>query len=148
MQSRSALGSISGAQVSIYRRAKQAVDQALPLLDGLVPLKTDDDDEDDVEALKAIVRKQLIALVEELGAPGGARVPRVGHVFRLLAGASVSSSHVRVHPESIGGTLGDPSGPIRRDRRVSSDRRFCNFTRSDLVLDSPPAPRPAFEMTD
>jgi len=106
MQSRSALGSISGAQVSIYRRAKQAVDQALPLLDGLVPLKTDDDDEDDVEALKAIVRKQLIALVEELGAPGGPRVPRVGQVFRLLAGASISSSHVRVHPESIGGTLG------------------------------------------
>jgi len=146
MQSRSAPGSISGAQVSIYRRAKQAVDQALPLVDGLVPLKPDA--EDDVEALKTIVRKQLIALVEELGAPGGPRVPRVGQVFRLLAGASVSSSHVRVHPESIGGTLGDPSGPIRRDRRVSSDRRFCNFTRSDLVLDSPPAPRPAFEMTD
>jgi hypothetical protein len=104
MQSRSALGSISGAQVSIYRRAKQAVDQALPLLDGLVPLKTDD--EDDVQALKAIVRKQLIALVEELGAPGGPRVPRVGQVFRLLAGASISNSHVRVHSESIDGTLG------------------------------------------
>ena len=76
------------------------MDQALPLLDGLVPLKADAGD--DVEAIKAVVRKQMLALVEELGPP---RVSRVGQIFRLLGGADID--HVnRVDPNSIGGTLG------------------------------------------
>src|SRR5260370_41579486 len=96
-------GTISGAQASLSKRAKEAVDQALPLLDGLVPLNADAGD--DVEAIKTIVRKQMLALVEELGAPGGPRVPHVGQVFRLLGGASIGDQEP-VHPDSIGGTLG------------------------------------------
>src|SRR5260370_33533071 len=102
MQRRSAT-SISGAQASISKRARQAVDQALALLDGLSPLKTDAGA--DVEAIKTIVRKQMLALVEELGAPGGPRVPRVGQLFRLLCGPNIGDL-ARVHPDSIGGTLG------------------------------------------
>jgi len=99
MQRRSAT-SISGTQASISKRARQAVDQALPLLDGLVPLKADAGA--DLEAIKAVVRKQMLALVEELGPP---RVSRVGQIFRLLGGTDID--HVnRVDPNSIGGTLG------------------------------------------
>jgi hypothetical protein len=103
MQRRSTLGLISGAQASIYTRAKQAVGQALPLLDELSPLEANAGD--DVEAIKTIVRKQMLALVEELGAPGGPRVSQVGQVFRLLGGAKIGDQ-ARVHPHSIGGTLG------------------------------------------
>jgi hypothetical protein len=102
MQRRSA-ASVSGTQASISKRARQAVDQALPLLDALSPLKADAGD--DVEAIRTIVRKQMLALVEELGAPGGARSPRVGQVFRLLGGTNIGD-RTRVHPDSIGGTLG------------------------------------------
>src|SRR5207248_7488821 len=34
-------GGITGAQASIYARTKEAVDQSLPLLDGLYPLRAD-----------------------------------------------------------------------------------------------------------
>ena len=83
-------------EASISTRAKIAVDQALPLLDRLSPLN------EDVEAIKTIVRKQMLALVEELGPP---RVSRVGQIFRLLGGANIDNQ-TRVDPGSIGGTLG------------------------------------------
>ncbi len=95
--------SVSGRQASIFTRARQAVDQALPLLNALTPLKPDASD--DVEAIKTIVRKQMLALVEELGRPGGPRVPRVGQLFRLLGGPKIGDQS-RLHPDSIGGTLG------------------------------------------
>jgi hypothetical protein len=125
MQRRSTLGSISGAQASVYTRAKQAVAQTLPLLDQLVPLNIDDGE--DVAALKAIVRKQLIALVEELGAPGGPRVPHVGQVFRLLGGANIGDQ-VSVHPDSIGGTLG-----TLRDQ-FGLTESFCAIADSIIAL--------------
>jgi hypothetical protein len=83
-------------QASIATRAKIAVEQALPILDRLSPLN------EDVEAIKTIVRKQMLALVEELGPP---RVSRVGQIFRLLGGADIDSER-RVDADSIGGTLG------------------------------------------
>src|SRR5207253_11131441 len=50
-------GGISGAQASIYSRAKGAVDQSLPLLDGLHKLNPEAADED-VVALKAVAASQ------------------------------------------------------------------------------------------
>jgi hypothetical protein len=52
------LGEVTGAQASIYTRAKAAIDQALPLLDGLTPLREDADPED-CEAIRALVRSEL-----------------------------------------------------------------------------------------
>src|SRR5580700_11784762 len=46
-------GGITGAQASIYTRAKEALDQSLPLLDGLYALDPEAD-ADDVGALKAV----------------------------------------------------------------------------------------------
>jgi hypothetical protein len=78
-------GGITGAQASLYSRIKDAVDKSLPLLDGLYSLDEEAKPED-IEALKAVIRTQLMALVVELGVPGGPRVQRVNQFFGLLLG--------------------------------------------------------------
>lgn len=75
--------SISGAQASLYTRAKVIRDNVLPLLDGLEPLLSNADEEL-VEATRAIVRNQLSELVNELGVEGGPRQARVDLLFRSL----------------------------------------------------------------
>jgi hypothetical protein len=79
------LGAVTGAQASIYARAKAALEQSLPLLDGLKPLRADADAED-VDAARAIVRSALLELVAELGVEGGPRVERVDAYFADLLG--------------------------------------------------------------
>jgi hypothetical protein len=74
---------LTGAQASLYQRAKVALDNALPLLDKLSPLRADFDPQE-VEAVRAIVHTELIELVNELGMEGGPRVQRVDDLFDLL----------------------------------------------------------------
>lgn len=81
------LGAITGAQASIYSRAKVALDQSMPLLDGLSSLRTDILPEDQ-EATRSIVRTELTQLVNELGVEGGPRVQRVDELFRYLLGVT------------------------------------------------------------
>ena len=69
-------GGISGAQASIYARGQEALDQSLPLLDGLYALDPEADQED-VIALKAVVKSQFTELVNELAFLSGPRVSRV-----------------------------------------------------------------------
>src|SRR5262249_41325883 len=76
-------GAITGAQASFYRRAKVALDDALPLLDGLQPLDPAADDEE-TAAVRAIVRTEFIELVNEFGREGGPRVQRVDQIFDML----------------------------------------------------------------
>jgi hypothetical protein len=78
-------GGISGAQASLYARAQDALTQSLPLLNGLYALKPDADQED-VEALREVVRDQMTQLVNELAYSGGPRVQRVNQYFTLLLG--------------------------------------------------------------
>ena len=82
------LGAITGAQASIYARAKVALDQSLPLLERLSSLRTDILPEDQ-EATRAIVRTELTQLVTELGVEGGPRVQRVDELFGYLLGTPV-----------------------------------------------------------
>jgi hypothetical protein len=79
------MGALTGAQASLHTRTKAAVDQVLPLLEGLHPLKPDADDEN-VEAHRSIVRSALTELVRELATHGGPRVQRVDSLFALLLG--------------------------------------------------------------
>jgi hypothetical protein len=79
------MGAITGAQASIFTRAKAALDQMIPLLEGLRPLRADADIQD-VEASRSIVRSHLTELVNELGAQGGPRVSRVDTLFNTLLG--------------------------------------------------------------
>lgn len=82
-------GGITGAQASLYSRAKDALDQCLPLLDGLYPLDPEADQED-VKALRELARSQMTELVKELGAVGGPSVTRVEQYFTILLGSATT----------------------------------------------------------
>src|SRR5262245_39675322 len=115
-------GGITGAQASVYKRAKDALDQSLPLLDGLYPLAQDAKDED-VAALRATVRSQFTDLVNELGLLGGPRIGRVTQLFFLLLGQQLpqkisdvqrfvtgqagSGGPLQTDPDQISGSLGN-----------------------------------------
>ena len=94
------LGAITGAQASLYARARNTLDQVLPLLDGLRSLLSDSDAEDNQSA-RTIVRTTLAELVDETGRLGGPRVLRVDELFLLLLGPSPDPAH----PENVGGHL-------------------------------------------
>jgi hypothetical protein len=105
-------GGITGAQASIYKRAKDALEQSLPLLDGLYPLFKEAKDED-VAAVRATVRSQFADLVGELGLLGGPRVARVTQLFFLMLGQRFSQDptnpqvpKVVTDPDQISGSLG------------------------------------------
>src|SRR5262245_45354151 len=70
------LGAVTGAQAALYSRAKAALNQALPLLDGLQTLLAASD-EQEIEALSNIVRSSLTGLVSELGEEGGPILSRI-----------------------------------------------------------------------
>jgi hypothetical protein len=95
------MGAITGAQASIYQRAKAALDQAPPLLDGLRRLiKTVPPEEQ--ESIRTIVRSEISELVSELAAEDAPRVPRVDTLFTLLLGTTLT-----IQAERAGGQLGD-----------------------------------------
>lgn len=83
-------GAITGAQGSIYARAMAAVEQMLALLDGLYA-SVSPVEAGELEKHRALVRGQLVSMVDELGAVDGPRVSRVDEAFRLLLGPGQSS---------------------------------------------------------
>lgn len=95
-------GGVSGAQASLYKRGKVALENSLPLLDGLYPLLPDADHEE-VEAARAIVRSQLNELVSEFSIEGGPRVQRVETIFGLLLNQDTTGIDGKLVP---GGKLG------------------------------------------
>ena len=136
------LGAITGAQASIYTRAKNTLDQVLPLLDGLTPLRVDFDPEN-VAAAKAIVRSQLTELVAELGVSGGPRVLRVDQLFDFLLFVPLQRAAVINRTPQISRDPADVNGSLGLLRnRLGLDRRFINtideeqdFTNFLIVLD-------------
>jgi hypothetical protein len=106
-------GGVTGAQASLYSRAKDALDQSLPLLDGLYSLDPEADEED-VTALKAVVQTQMTELVNEIGIAGGPRVSRVNQFFALILGQQLPSTTplpagfvLVTDPDLIQGSLGN-----------------------------------------
>lgn len=81
------LGAITGGQASLYTRARTAHTEITRLLDGLTPLRPDADPED-CEAYRTLVRDSVRRIVDELGTPGGPRVPLVNSAFRTLTGTA------------------------------------------------------------
>jgi hypothetical protein len=100
-------GGITGAQASLYTRAKQALDSSLPLLDGLYALDPEADPEY-VKALREMARSQMSEIVKELGAAGGPSVLRVDTYFKILLNQDTQAPNASVQPDpdKIGGTLG------------------------------------------
>ncbi len=103
-------GGITGAQASLYTRAKSALDSTLPLLDGLYPLDPEADPEY-VKALREMARSQMGEIVKELGTVGLPSILRIDIYFKILLGqspAEISSvTPIIFDPDKIGGTLGD-----------------------------------------
>jgi hypothetical protein len=122
------LGAVTGAQASIYARAKTMLDHAVLLLDGLDSLRPDADQED-VDSMRAIVRSEILELVNELGMVGGPRVQRVDSLFVALLGANLSTG--RIDPETVGGQLGlirDRFGLSRtRVNTIDEEQNLTNF---------------------
>jgi len=100
-------GGISGAQASLYTRAKDALDQSLQLLDGLYPLDPEADPEY-VKALREMARSQMTEIVKEFGAVGLPSILRIDTYFDILLGQHPSrSTPVQFDPDKISGTLGE-----------------------------------------
>jgi hypothetical protein len=98
------MGALSGAQASIYARAKSALDQILPLLAGLTTLNPALYPPQDLEAIRTVVTAELNELVTELALPGGPRIQRVDQLFALLLGEGRRS--FSLDPDLVGGNLG------------------------------------------
>jgi hypothetical protein len=101
-------GSITGAQASLYMRAKEAVDQSGSLLDTLYPLDPEADPEY-VKALREMVRSQMTQIVRELAVIGLPSVLRIDTYFDILLGqnpAQTTTAEIIFNPDDVAGTLG------------------------------------------
>ena len=102
-------GGITGAQASLYLRAKDALDQSLPLLDGLYPLDPEADPEY-VKALREMARSQMTEIVKEFGVVGLPSILRIDTYFGILLGQNpgqIAAGTVQFDPDQINGTLGN-----------------------------------------
>lgn len=119
-------GTVSGAQASLYHRAKAAGNDALKLLDRLYPLETAADVQN-IDAMRAIVRTEIVELIEEMGATGGPRVQRVDSLFQLLLGDGRDVDVL----EKVGGqlkSLADTFGLVRSQiNTVDEERNYSNY---------------------
>ena len=101
-------GAISGAQASLYARAKVAMDNCMPLLDGLYPLDPTADPEF-VRALKEMAKSQIAEIVKQFGVVPPS-ILRVNTYFTILMGVKrlrfTENPSVESDPDKIGGTLG------------------------------------------
>jgi hypothetical protein len=101
-------GVISGAQASLYARARVAMENCLPLLDGLYPLDTSADPEF-VKALKEMAKSQIAEIVKQFGVVPPS-ILRVNTYFRILMGVKSfrfnDDPRVESDPDKIKGTLG------------------------------------------
>ena len=123
------MGALTGAQASIYARAKGALEQILPLLTGITTLNPALFPPQDLEAIRSVVIAELNELVNELGLVGGPRIERVDELFTLLLGDSIGSSNM--NPDVVQGQFG-----TMRDRfgltvayvdTVDEERIITNF---------------------
>jgi hypothetical protein len=122
------LGAVTGAQAALYARAKAAINQALPLLNGLKTLLPASD-EQDVEAMSAIIRSSLTELVSELGEEGGPILSRVDQYFEQLLGQDPNAN--LKDSEQVGGQLGrlrDAFGLVRKNvNTIAEEQDLTNF---------------------
>jgi hypothetical protein len=124
------LGAVTGAQASLYTRAKAALDQSLPLLDGLYPLN--EVPQEDLDSIRSVVRDSMITLVNEFGLLGGPRVERVNELFKLLLGFPYPTD-----PESVKGQLRVLKQRFGLDRfRINTVDHEQNYTNLIVVIDN------------
>jgi hypothetical protein len=123
------MGALTGAQASIYARAKSALDQIQPLLAGITALNPLLYPPEDLEAIRAIIAAELQQLVDELALVGGPRIQRVNELFMLLTQQTEGADSW--DPDVVQGQLG-----VMRERfgltqqwveTVDDERILTNF---------------------
>jgi hypothetical protein len=101
-------GGITGAQASLYTRAKVAQDNCLPLLDGLYALNPTADPEY-ITALRDMAKSQVVEIVKQFGVVPPS-ILRVNTYFKILLGDQKlkfdSEPRVESDPDKVKGTLG------------------------------------------
>ncbi|WP_448598405.1 hypothetical protein [Thermoleptolyngbya sp.] len=118
-------GGITGAQASLYHRAKTAIQDGIQLLNGLNPLKPSADREN-MEATRSIIRTEMQELLAELGARGGPRILRVDNLFELLLGEDLDSGNQR--PGGQLKKLAEYFGLVRGQiNTVEEEQNYSNF---------------------
>jgi hypothetical protein len=126
-------GAITGAQASLYARAKDAADNCFPLLDSLYPLDPNADPEY-VKALREMAKSQISEIVKQFGMVPPS-ILRVNTYFRILLGHTnfrfSEKPAVEADPDQIGGTLGD----IRRIYGIFFMRNGKNNQFSNSIED-------------
>jgi hypothetical protein len=122
-------GAFGVVQASVYSQAKASITQALTLIDGIYAIRVDVDPKD-VEAIRAVVKKRLNEILDELAQEAGPRVQNVDQLFTILTG---------VNPTLVGSvtSLGDPSLLLRMktvyglvpelSRTIDEERNVTNF---------------------
>jgi Carboxypeptidase regulatory-like domain len=98
------MGALTGAQASIYARAKAALDQIQPLLASVTALNPNLYPPEDLEAIRTVIAAEIQELVSELALEGGPRIQRVNELFTLLVGESRKSFDP--NPDHVQGQLG------------------------------------------
>jgi hypothetical protein len=118
-------GGITGAQASLYHRAKTAIQDGIRLLTALTPLKPSADREN-MEATRSIIRTEMQELLVELGARGGPRILRVDNLFQLLLGEDADSGNQR--PGGQLKKLAEYFGLVRGQiNTVEEEQNYSNF---------------------
>jgi hypothetical protein len=134
------LGALTGAQASIFERAKVSADSIIPLLDGLTPLASIADRED-VDSIRSIVRSRVVEIVNELSLEGGPRTQRVDELFERLTGLVLDNDTENVDffvvADSVAGELGvlrQRFGFLRDQiNLIAEEEDFTNFL---IIVDS------------
>jgi hypothetical protein len=120
-------GGVTGAQASLYSRARDAQKAVLPLIKALTPLRADADQQE-MDAVRGILETQFSAAVEELGMEGGPRKDRVDELFRVLLVDPVVGVDGQ---ESAGGMIGYAAGVFGIDSDAvntpDEERVFSDF---------------------
>lgn len=120
-------GSVSGAQASLYARARDALGAAVPVLHGLTPLRPDADLQE-VEAARGMVEAEFRAVVDELGTEGGPRGQRVDQLFAILLTQNVVGIGNRVVAGGMIGYISDVFGlDAGQVNTVEEEQDFSNF---------------------
>jgi hypothetical protein len=137
------MGAVTGAQASIYARARAALDQSVPLLEGLTPLRPDNDEEN-LDAIRSIVISQFTELVSEFGQVGGPRVDRCSVYFDSLLGRETKKTGRKTvfiepnedDPEHVDGLFGQLRDAFSLKRKfVNTIDEEQNLTNYLIVVD-------------
>ncbi|HEX9985983.1 MAG TPA: hypothetical protein VGF69_22165 [Thermoanaerobaculia bacterium] len=153
----SGIAEITGAQRSLYERARAIVDQVYPLLDGLMPL-TSDPDWEDINAIQSMIRPELEDMVAQFGAEGGPVLQRIDNDLQMLIAYNPATQPPPpfIDPARVTGQLGllrdrlgltkDKVNTIEEELRLTNFHTIVNYL--DMLRLTWHAQRESFDRTN